>query len=110
MTNVLRDALDILHQRGWHQGDVESKRNGGVCILGACGLAARSESEFGWAFAHEPEGKVLMDTIRELYPERYREHLDESENIWGFNDNEETVQADVETVLDKAAVRWEERV
>jgi hypothetical protein len=51
-----------------------------------------------------------MDTIRELYPERYREHWDESENIWGFNDHEETVQADVETVLDKAAVRWEERV
>lgn len=102
----------------WHQGSLNQGDN--VCIMGAL-------NEVTWGAQYRLQGdfvpqandvrmeayELMKEVILEQFPERGKVDL------WGkmypgepayFNDDPETVFADVEVVLQKCSRIWDERV
>lgn len=102
---------EVLDKRGWCKGSMELE-DGKVCLLGAA--RAASITEHGHPLWH---GNSTIDRLNKVILEQYpdRTHYDESDlnndigpysydNLWIFNDHEETTYEDVQRVLEKAAV------
>lgn len=117
--NPFRKAIDVLHERGWATGAAvrlaTARVNGitvstGVCVLGALGLACGIglddiEDE---AYTETPEMTVLADVIFEQ--SGLHAGGNDADRCWQFNDRVAESASDIETMLDKAAVRWDERI
>ena len=90
--NPFEKMLDRLREKGWKKGDI-GPPDGPYCIVGA--------AHWGKIWVRWDE---LTDIILSQFPDR---------NITCgfvdiFNDHPDTTFADVERVLEKAAVKWEE--
>lgn len=95
MDNPGEMILDRLRSHGWCKQDF-GDAEGPNCIAGA---------------AHEVEAEdyfqhTLVWVIDEQYPGRME--AGPHSNVPNFNDHPDTTFADVERVLEKAAVKWEE--
>lgn len=99
--NPYRAVAERLQTKGWHKGSAGGYA-GPNCLVGAayCIGADLSVVRHAYFFVG------LDETIREQFPERIRIQ----ESIAAFNDHEETTFEDVMLVLEKAAIRVEERV
>lgn len=91
--NPFEKVLDRLREKGWMKGRFGGG-DGPNCLLGAKIVVSPNE---GYS--------ELELTIREHYPDR---RLSCRGIVSGFNDHPATTFADVERVLEKAAVKWEE--
>lgn len=99
MDNRPEEALDRLRTHGWTKGASMNSR-GEMCIGGAC-----ETGEVGFS----PAIQAIATVIRDQFPERVRDAINPSMGIVvRFNDHPDTTFADVERVLEKAAVKWEE--
>lgn len=102
--NPFRRAQEVLEKRGWCKHVMIDKTNK-VCLLGAIGVANHSQEEYKASPNTWFEYPVILNIIKEQFPERYRsDSIGES-----FNDKPETTYDDVWLVLDKAAVWWDEQ-
>lgn len=98
------DILNRLKSRGWRQG-AYGRSEGPNCIVGAA-LQLRAErlalpldeARVGWVNAD------WFQPIRDVSLEQYAlEPVD-------FNDAESTTFTDIESLLEKAQIRWSERI
>lgn len=94
--NPFEKVLDRLREKGWMKHNFGTE-NGPNCIRGA----ALKKGVPGWDFLIPALTPIIMDQYRD--------------RVWGgiecvasFNDHPDTTFADVERVLEKAAVKWEE--
>lgn len=101
--NPFYRAIEVLRERGWHQGDLADE-HGAVCALGAYHVA-QTGSLSRWVTLLSLlrpgvwRGYVLLDDLA------YAEH---GEELITFNDDPSTSYEDVELLLKKAAVAWSE--
>lgn len=96
--NPFEKVLDRLRERGWMKGDYWYYDNvhGPTCMLGAAIQTGVSSDLL----------EIKVPTIIQAqYPERFTRH---GAVVPFFNDHPDTTLADVERVLEKAAVKWEE--
>jgi hypothetical protein len=77
--------------RGWMKGDFNDGR-GRFCLVGACN--------------QDTTIILIREVAREMYPDRTGPYLGAAQ----FNDHEDTIWPDIEAVLDKAALRYDETV
>jgi hypothetical protein len=85
--------------RQWHKGNLRDYSDR-VCILGAIRDELPGEQQ-------EAAEAAVEAVAREQFPERIAER-GPLKPIPGFNDHQLTTFADVEVVLDKASVAWDE--
>lgn len=110
--NPFEAALDRLRARGWIKDHV-GYSTGPNCIRGALlfeGSAVDAVDVSFWKITHlEPRlnAAIILEVIREHYRDRCR-NLATGRGVSLFNDHPDTTFADVERVLEKAAVKWEE--
>lgn len=110
--NPYRDALRLLRHVGWTKG-ISRAPDGRRCLIGADMSSCDN---------------LLMGVVREQFPDRI--HYDPSRStkalgvfqkpdapisyeygaLANFNNHPDTVFSDIELVLEKTAVRYEERV
>lgn len=93
--NPFEKVLDRLREKGWMKGE-SGDDAGPNCIMGAyCRV---------WKFGPD---QMIGQIARDQYPDRvgWHENLVEAAQ---FNDHPDTTFSDVERVLEKAAVKWEE--
>lgn len=85
----------------WVKGTLSNES--GYCMIGA----AKAE---GVRLYGDVIGEVIVEQYADRVSPFYRDvvRLHPSVGIPGFNDHEDTVWSDVELVLDKASLRWEE--
>lgn len=98
--NPAENILDALRKNGWGKGQSVSK-DGAICVGHACEWSMMSMDKTLGA---------LLPVLNEQFPERlnwmhYKIGLGP---VVAFNDHPDTTFADVERVLEKAAIRWEE--
>lgn len=90
--NPFYKAIDVLHERGWHQGDAMDETTGAVCIYGAllvaCGQPATNDG-----FLPFPVRSLLTDEVG-LF-------------VGPWNDEPERTEEDIVLALKKAAVAWD---
>lgn len=103
-SNPYRRALDGWGPNGWIKGSLRDEA-GGRCMVGRLGQVG------------EHEHRLLSVTIEEQYPERRVTIFgvdgllfasDPLAIIIDFNDHDDTEYPDIQMVLEKAAVKWEE--
>lgn len=102
MTNPIEQAkVRLAGGSKWLKGDIgDYYGTGDVCVMGAipmhgdllCGALAADE--------------ILKDVVLEQYPDRMTEGS--KHPVAKFNDHPDTVWSDVERVLEKASVKWDE--
>lgn len=99
MDNPAERVLDVLRLRGWSKGESFGP-NGQRCVGAACEIPGGMS---------EPV-TLIARIINEHYADRTVEHICNTSmaTIVSFNDHPDTTFADVERVLEKAAVKWEE--
>jgi hypothetical protein len=108
--NEIEQIRDVLANGDkWLKGKMDDLE-GRHCLMGA---VVTVDYQFGLTVATDGlftfEATRLIDqVIREQYPDRL--HWKDWHGVPGFNDHEDTDWADIETVLDKASVLWEERL
>lgn len=91
--NPFEKVLDRLREKGWKKGGM-GPDTGPNCIAGASQVThAGMDYQF------------LERIIKEQYPDRIHGDMMPTPN---FNDHPDTQFSDVERVLEKAAVKWEE--
>ena len=93
--NPFEKVLDRLREKGWHKGSFYGPGDSS-CILGA-------SMSVGVKKGFLP---TLRPLIEDQYPDRAYSYLNGS--VSSFNDHPDTTFTDVERVLEKAAVKWEE--
>lgn len=91
--NPFEKVLDRLREKGWCKGGFDGP-DGSHCIVGAFR-----------GFLSMARLQSLEGILREQYPDRIAGRLCPIPN---FNDHPDTTFADVERVLEKAAIKWEE--
>lgn len=114
MDNVIRNAIEVIAEKGWIKGDLE-RQNGyisqssdtpeewtrpGVCMIGALRFGAKIDRS-------EDLPIYIMNIVQNVIDDQL---FDRGHNIPFFNDHEDTVVEDVIMVLEKAAVRLDEVV
>jgi hypothetical protein len=112
--NVCRAAIQVLQEKGWNQGHLR-KGNDTVCLIGAVLTAADAPLVYDTLHQgselFDPAALTALtacvDVIREQFPHS-TSSTDLVDTAWIFNDQSNRTQADVELVLDKAAVRLDE--
>jgi hypothetical protein len=94
--------------RKWHKGELgDVDGDGSVCVIGACQAVY-------WSGAKHDAYTDIRDTIAAVVLEQYRDRVRNVDLMTGgspipsFNDHDATTFADVEVVLDKASVAWDE--
>ena len=97
--NPYKKVLDRLRQRGWHKGSFGDRR-GPNCLVGAHMQTHCSTIKQFKQWTEDIIGIILVQ-----YPDRINGSMAEIPN---FNDHPDTTFEDVERVLEKAAVKWEE--
>lgn len=112
--NDYEEALEVLRQKGWHQGGYTSPETGAVCSMGALNIV-RSGNALGAVditdaedFLGFADDKMLASIILEQYPECHRFSALGYNTVPEFNDCADTTFADVERAFEKAAVRASE--
>lgn len=100
--NPFEKVLDRLREKGWRKGDYGPK-SGPNCIVG--GLLEITGMTIRESYL-SPE-KVMLDSIvtEQFWERAVRGRMT---HIPNFNDHPDTTFSDVEKVLEKAAVKWEE--
>lgn len=94
--NPFEKVLDRLREKGWHKGSLGSTL-GPNCIYGAAVELRLTQGIDG-----------LIPVIRSQFPDRLVQMPDYHHPGPTFNDHPDTTFSDVERVLEKAAVKWEE--
>ena len=89
MENPFLKAIDVLKERGWHQGQ-EQGPDGSVCLLGAVGVACT-----GNAYMWGRENYHLVSQTLGLT------------RVGSWNDDPERTEEDVILALKHAAEAWE---
>lgn len=110
MINTIRKAIEVLAGSGWAKGTFcdDERRH---CIQGALyevhGLLALDDRPMTGALTPEMANDVALvnGVIEAQYPERFG-----AAGVARFNDHPETTIDDVITVLEKAAIRKDERI
>lgn len=100
--NGARAALEVLRRDGWCKGKWTAP-TGEHCISGAAIEAGTSLYQPGPHGDCTSFGHALYDVIDEQFPDRPM-------SVVGFNDHKDTTFADVELVLEKAALKLDEAV
>ena len=107
MANRIREAIQLLASRGWTQGRFTDD-GGSHCLQGALyaahGCSPRRPGEAVAGLLAE-DIRLINETIAAEYPDRYG-----AVGISRFNDHPETTVDDVVRVLEKSALRRDERV
>jgi len=102
-------ALERIREHGWgHFDDTFVFDGSAICIEQALGKWGAGQ-RFGWCRSASggPLDRLLAEVLDEQYPERI--HLGVGHVVpFGWNDDPERTQDDVERVLEKCAVRWNE--
>ena len=93
--NPFEKVLDRLREKGWTKKQF-GESEGPNCIRGAAGYSGLSV----WT--------DVIGPLRPIVQAEYKDRLGDTEIIAGFNDHPDTTFSDVERVLEKAAVKWEE--
>lgn len=104
-------AKEILLRNGWFKGasfaDPANEETSACCVYGALGLV-------GLVGAESLVAANLIDTLAwEQFPDRLEGWSSDEEDLRPaayLNDHPDTVLDDVLILLDKAQVRWEERL
>lgn len=96
--NPFEKVLDRLREKGWRQNG-SGREEGPNCIRGATQIMVGLKVLY--------DGPLLQ-VIATQYPDRTTTPLAGGVSIVEFNDHPDTTFADVERVLEKAAVKWEE--
>lgn len=110
MTNTIREALRVLARGGWTK-DTFADEAGRHCLQGALfeahGWSPLSRRGTGRALAGElaADVRLVNEVIAAQFPERFG-----GVGASRFNDHPDTVLDDVVAVMEKAAVRKEERL
>lgn len=105
--NPIREAAKRL-RGAWYQGDMENEDGTACCGLG---WVARVERSMGLDIMDKIETGDLMDTVAfEQYPDRAIDDNGDLRYFAAFNDHPDTTEDEVIAVMEKAAVRWDERV
>lgn len=97
--NPFELVLDRLREKGWRKNGF-GDWTGPNCIVGAH-MTLNNETNKNFRSFRT----FLVSIIHEHYSDRSEGRL---ETIPNFNDHPDTTFADVERVLEKAAVKWEE--
>ncbi len=107
------EALDTLRERGWFQGSstcqgtssaYKQVKNGTTCLYIALMLAHGDE----WSEAYRRDMDVLRGVCLEYFPERADLDSKAETTIIQVNNHPDTTYGDVETLLEKAAIRSDE--
>lgn len=99
--NPFEKAIDVLRERGWHQGDFESSHDGSVCAVGALGVACVGNAS--WLAENQGDWTPVMKTLRTvLQPDDPSTFF-----IPDWNDDPERTVEDVILALKMAAVEWD---
>jgi hypothetical protein len=111
MANRIREAIEVLARRGWTQGAFTDD-TGRHCLQGALyeahGCQPRQHGKLTGTSADPDltaDLRLLNETIAAEYPERVG-----AVGVSRFNDHPETTIDDVVRVLEKTAVRRDEKV
>lgn len=103
--NPLEKAIAVIKERGWYQGyyyDQEGDGGGGVCILGAIGVACAGNPEAWWNPSVGNELEPLAALVRDELG------LDAGYVLLhDWNDDPGRTEEDVILALKKAAVAWD---
>lgn len=98
--NPFEKVLDRLREKGWNQ-----KRWGGPegpnCMYGAIYY-----TQPGQALSESWMSQMLYHIVGDQYRNRVNDNMDN--RVMLFNDHPDTTFSDIERVLEKAAVKWEE--
>lgn len=91
-------ALEYMQQHGWTRNEARNEL-GQVCLLGAMAFGIpRNTGLVSAAIA------MCLD-LRQVCKEQYGTDI-----VAHVNDRDDMNQAEAEAILEKAAVRWEERI
>ncbi|HSH62396.1 MAG TPA: hypothetical protein VK988_22650 [Acidimicrobiales bacterium] len=110
MTNTIREALRVLSRAGWTK-DAFSDESGRHCLQGALyesyGLRPFDGRNVGQPLTAEmaDDVRLVNEVIEAEFPERTG-----GVGVSRFNDHPQTTLEDVVRVMEKAAVRKDERV
>lgn len=115
--NVIARMEEVLDEDHWITGeyvvyDYAEDHGVAYCLVGAArrAVVGWSDPEMGRDFRSALS--ILADVIRREYPDRYEVTDPEGdiieEAVIHFNDHEQTGWPDIETVLGKARLEWEE--
>jgi len=112
--NIYRQMLDYLRENGWWKGNMFGPVNK-VCILGAYKCVSQYSS---YRIANQSllkeELSELFDVVADNFYERATTDsnggFDDRPWVPWFNDHKDTTFADVEFVLEKAAIMRDEKV
>ena len=97
--NPFEKVLDRLREKGWHKGSF-GHESGPNCIVGAGLLSEAITADATGYWGSSPVVHLLVGVIAE--------HYNQTGGVAHFNDHPDTTFEDVERVLEKAAVKWEE--
>jgi len=114
MGTQLWDALDYLREHGWHQGhytDINDAANPtpSACILGALKIAQMEAvgNVFGIGYGYDIQ--ALISTIEEQHPDVATDAKEQDYTLIPFfNDGKGRTFAEVERVIEKAAIKRDE--
>lgn len=98
-----KDVLERLQTHGWHK-NTYGGAEGPNCLLGAIKAVKAQAEGVEYSAVHGTWSNPLTNIIQEVVVEQY------SDDIAGFNDLPDTTFDDVERVLEKAQILWEERI
>ncbi len=110
MTNTIREAIRVLSRAGWTK-DAFTDPSGRHCIQGALyetyGLQPFDGRQVGVPLTGEmaDDVRLVNEVIEAQFPERTG-----GVGVSRFNDHPDTTMEDVVRVMEKAAVRKDERV
>lgn len=99
-SEVLNRAADLIEEHGWGQGSPAMLGEGGLCAMGALGLATWGEVTDRYeAIHHCPAGQAVANYIGDQ-PGLLSGH----DRIWDWNDKPGRTASEVIEVLRAAAV------
>ena len=97
---ILLRAKEIIRERGWIQGTLESV-SGGVCLVGACNLATKEHhagKDWDWLYESDPHQELELNRF-------FRANFG-AVTAACWNDQPDRTKQDVLDVLDRMAAEW----
>lgn len=109
MEKLARKALNLIREKGWSRAGLENR--GTYCLVGALACAAgwgtkqKELQDCAYDVVNTPTGQLVRRIIIEKFPEYGNEKYVAPYNaLWKFNDSTLGGLADVEMVLEHAAL------
>jgi hypothetical protein len=108
---VFEQAAQYLRECGWIKGELGGEYGGPACLVGAC----EAVSDYylfteHYQFTEQRVVPILNKIVEEQYPDRLFDDEEDLVPAARFNDHPDTTLDDVVAVLEKAEVRYNERV